>query len=233
VATRPTAFLSREDDARLKDGQEAQLTVRGAWVPSRDGNVVATIPGRTREKLVVGAHFDSVWRSHGAIDNATGVEGLLRIARRFAAQRLPRTLELVAFAAEEIGLVGSRRYIFEARERGRLGEIVGMVNLDCIGRGEKLNVLCWPASLGELAKSSADRLGLSRRYELVTEIGGDVGTDHLPFAEVGIPALSILHFPYEEYHLPEESPLLIDERRLSDAVNFAADLIELQLSAPI
>ena len=118
VATPPTAFLSRDDDARLREGRHARLVVRGAWAMGhRDRNVIATIPGAKPEKVVVGAHFDSVWRGNGAIDNATGVEGIRRVAERFAGRQLPRTLEFVAFAAEEVGLIGARRYVAEAGER--------------------------------------------------------------------------------------------------------------------
>ncbi len=58
-----------------------------------------------------------------------------------------RTIELVAFAAEEVGLVGARCYIADARERDALEAIVGMVNLDCIGHGDQLQLLCSPAAL--------------------------------------------------------------------------------------
>ena len=234
VATPPTAFLSRTDDGRLREGQQARLVVRGAWaMGQRDRNVIATIPGARPEKVVVGAHFDSVWRGNGAIDNATGVEGIRRVAERFAGRDLPRTLEFVAFAAEEVGLIGARRYVAEASERNALGTIVGMVNLDCIGYGEQLQLLCAPEALLDRAKAAVDRLGLAERYDLVTELGEDAGTDHLPFAEAGIPALSILHFPYEEYHLPEESLDLVDEQLMADAVELACDLVESQLVEPV
>ena len=234
LATRPTAFLSRADDARLREGMEARLVVRGTWVGGmRDRNVIAEIPGASAERVVVGAHFDSVWRGPGAVDNATGVEGLWRVAERYADRRLPRTIELVAFAAEEVGLVGARCYVADARERDALEAIVGMVNLDCIGHGDQLQLLCSPAALVDRAQVAVERLGLARRYDVVTELAQEAGTDHLPFVEAGIPALSILHFPYEEYHLPEESLALVDEQRLADAVELAADLIESQLAAPV
>jgi hypothetical protein len=51
--------------------------------------------------------------------------------------------------------------------------------------------------------------------------------------EVGTPALSILHFPYDEYHLPEESLDLIDEQRLSHVVDLATSLVETQLVEPV
>jgi hypothetical protein len=232
VAAPPTAFLSRADAARIRDGQLARLVVRGAYVPGRrDRNVLADLPGRSDEVVVVGAHYDSVWRGNGAIDNATGVEGLRRVAERMVGHEPARTIRFVAFGAEEIGLIGARRFVTEAKERGELERIVGMVNLDCIGHGEKLELLCAPAALLERAEATAHGLGLYDRYEVVTELGEEAGTDHLPFAQAGVPAMSILHFPYEEYHLPEESPALVDERLMADAVDLAVAMVEGMVAA--
>ena len=233
VAMPPTAFLSREDDARLRDGQHARLAVRGEFVAgARDRNVIAELPGATDEVVVVGAHYDSVWRGNGAIDNATGVEGLLRVAARLVGREHPRSLRFVAFGAEEIGLVGARRHVAGIKERGEIEQLVGMVNLDCIGYGEKLELLCAPDALLERTRAEVARLGLDSRYEILTELAAEAGTDHLPFTRAGVPALSILHFPYEEYHLPEESPELVDERLLGDAVDLAVAMVESQLTEP-
>ncbi|HST16584.1 MAG TPA: M28 family metallopeptidase [Gaiellaceae bacterium] len=234
IATPPTAFLSRADSERIREGQRARLVVRGSFVAGqRDRNVVARIPGKTDERIVVGAHYDSVWHGPGAIDNATGVEGLWRVAEHFAGTEPTRTIELVAFGAEEIGLVGARRFVADARERDTLDSIVGMVNLDCIGCGELLELLCSPAALLERTRAAAERLGLTERYEVVTEIGEEAGTDHLPFAQAGIPAVSILHFPYEEYHLPEDTLGLVEERRLADAVALAIDIVQSLVDDPV
>ena len=234
LATRPTAFLSRADNDRLREGMHARLVVRGEWVGGiTDRNVVARIDGASPERIVVGAHYDSVWNGPGAIDNATGVEGLWRVAERFAGLQLSRSLELVAFGAEEIGLIGARQYIVDARERGSLGDVVGMVNLDCIGHGEKLELLCSPPALLDRARVAVEGLGLAARYEIVTELGEAAGTDHVPFVEAGVPAMSILHFPYEQYHLPEDSTALVQEELLADAVDLAAALVESQLAAPV
>src|SRR5438067_110174 len=130
--------------------QHARLVVRAEFVPGRsDRNVVAELPGASEEVVVVGAHYDSVWRGPGVIDNATGVEGLRRVAERLREGSHPRTLRFVAFGAEEIGLVGARRHVAGIRERGETRRVVGMVNLDCIGHGEKLELLCSPEALLE------------------------------------------------------------------------------------
>jgi hypothetical protein len=53
------------------------------------------------------------------------------------------------------------------------------------------------------------------------------------FAEKKVPAITILHFPYDEYHLPLEAPELGDERRLEDAVRLGLALVESQLEHPL
>lgn len=234
VTTPPTAFVSPADAERLRDGMRARLVVVGRFVAGRrDRNVIAELPGESGETVVVGAHYDSVWRGPGAIDNATGVEGLVRVAERLVDRKHPRSLAFVAFGAEEIGLLGSKHYVNEVKARGETGRVVGMVNLDCIGRGESLELLCAPQALLERAEGTARALGLYDRYRVVTELGQEAGTDHLPFAQAGIPAMSVLHFPYDEYHSPQDSTELVDEALMADAVDLAVAMVESQLERPV
>lgn len=96
-------------------------------------NVVATLPGtRTPDEVVViGAHFDTVFGSPGADDNASGVAGMLEIARVFAAHPQPATLVFVAFDVEEYGYDGSRIFADDLRRLGRT--VRAMVSLEMIG----------------------------------------------------------------------------------------------------
>jgi Zn-dependent M28 family amino/carboxypeptidase len=138
----------------------------------------------------------------------------------------------VAFAAEEIKLTGSRYYVDEAILREELDQVKGVVNLDCIGHGEKLEVLASPHALLGRAIEAARQLGLLERYELETGPGTG-GVDSHWFAERKVPAVTILHFPYDEYHLPAESPALVDPQRMDDAVTLAVALVESQLEHPV
>ena len=110
--------------------------------------------------------------------------------------------------------------------------MLGVVNLDCIGHGDKLEILASPDALLGRAVEAARALGLLDRYELETGPGTG-GVDSHWFAEKKIPAATILHFPYDEYHLPSESPALVDERLMDDAVALAVALVESQLLRPI
>lgn len=91
---------------------------------------------RPEEVLVIGAHFDAVPTSPGADDNATGVAALLELARVLAGSRPARTIRLVFFNLEEVGLIGSGQFAREViRPRVDAGEerIVGMVSLEMLG----------------------------------------------------------------------------------------------------
>jgi hypothetical protein len=233
LTTGPAAFISTADAARVPEGATATLRIRGRFVPGRrERNVVAELRGESEETVVVGAHFDSVWRGPGVIDNASGVEGVRRIAERLVGRTHPRTIAFIAFASEEIGLIGSQHLVWEWKVRGRLKNVVGCVNLDCIAHGDKLELMVGPDELRGRAVETVQRLGLDTRYEL-NVIGPQNGTDHFYFAQEKIPAVSILHFPYPEYHLPTERMELVDERKLQDAVELATALVESQLARPV
>jgi Iap family predicted aminopeptidase len=229
VTTPPTAFISAGDAGRLEDGMRVRLRVEGRFVPGRrERNVIADARGTGDKRVLVTAHYDSVFRGPGAIDNASGVEGVRRAGERL----IDRDVTLVAFAAEEIKLVGSRYYVDEARLRGELADVAGVVNLDCIGRGDKLMLLASPDELRGRAVEAARALGLDERYELQTGPATG-GVDSHWFADGRVPAVTLAHFPYDEYHLPADTADLLDEKLMTDAVDLAVALAESQLERAI
>ena len=233
ITTPPTAFVSRADAERLLDGMRVRLRVSGRFLPGRlERNVIADLPGRRGEHVVVGAHYDSVWRGPGAIDNASGIEGVRRIGAALAGRDLERGVRLVAFAAEEIKLTGSHYYLDEAKLRGELEQVAGMVNLDCIAFGEQLNLLASPQALLDRATETARTLGLLERHELVTGPATG-GIDSHWFVENKIPAVTVLRFPYDQYHLPTDVPALVDEQQLEDTVALGLALVESQVADPV
>lgn len=101
-------------------------------------NLEVAVPGgaRASEIVLVGAHYDTVPGSPGADDNASGVAGLIEIARELREARPARTVKLVAFVNEEppffyFGEMGSRVYARAARRRG--DDIRVMLSLEMLG----------------------------------------------------------------------------------------------------
>ena len=101
-------------------------------------NVIAEITGgkKKNEIIIVGAHYDTVWLSPGADDNASGVAALLEIAGNFSDSHPARTIRFVAFGNEEepfsgtvnMGSLVYARSVLEKREN-----IIGMFSLEMLG----------------------------------------------------------------------------------------------------
>jgi len=101
-------------------------------------NLVAQVRGTTQpERLfVVGAHYDSEGCTPGADDNASGVAGLLALARHFAHRPLPVTLMFVAFVNEEPPRFWTEEmgsYVHAQSLRAARAEVIGMWSLESIG----------------------------------------------------------------------------------------------------
>ena len=101
-------------------------------------NIEATLPGvnRPQEVVILGAHYDSAEDAPGADDNASGVAGVLELARVFAADRQSRTIRFVFFPNEEppsfpTTRMGSRHYAAGARASN--DQITAMLSIESIG----------------------------------------------------------------------------------------------------
>jgi aminopeptidase S len=161
--------------------------------------VVAEIGPEGAERVVMaGAHLDSVVAGPGLNDNGSGVAAVLEVAEQLASRPLAdgAALRVGFWGAEEIGLVGSRRYVrgLSAAERRR---IRAYVNLDMVGSPH--------AKADVYAGDGAD----GRRIEAALREGLPAGageerlggaSDHASFAGAGIPVGGIFTGLDDCYH---------------------------------
>jgi Zn-dependent M28 family amino/carboxypeptidase len=179
-------------------------------------NVVALLPGAKRpdEAIVYMAHWDHLGNHaheadehggagtgephadtiyNGAIDNATGVAGILEIAEAFSKQTPPpdRSLLFLAVTLEESGLLGSKYYV--AHPTIPLNKTVAVINLDAmpvIGQAKDMTVVGFGSSeLEDLLKAQADGQTRVLHAEATPEDGFYFRSDHFNFAKAGVPAL--------------------------------------------
>lgn len=127
----PVLGVTRDADLA---GRRATVRVRATSDTRETANVIAeTGPAGAARVVMAGGHHDSVPAGPGLNDDGSGTVALLTIAEHVPADRLPpgTALRLGFWGAEEIGLVGSRRYVdrLSSAERQR---IVAYVNLDMV-----------------------------------------------------------------------------------------------------
>ena len=121
------------------DKQEIPFELQGYdYEGNRYNNIVVTLEGGTRreETIIIGAHYDTVFGTPGADDNASAVAVLLELCRALKDYRPERTLRLIFFVLEEppafmTPAMGSYVYAMQARDRGE--NIVGMIGLEMVG----------------------------------------------------------------------------------------------------
>jgi len=111
----------------------------------REGrNVIGILRGTSDEEIIICAHYDSR-EGPGANDDASGVGVLLELARVFSNSKnktYNKTLVFVAFDAEEQLAQGSKHFLSNLDDR-EIGNIIGVLDLDCVGRGDLLVAYCW------------------------------------------------------------------------------------------
>lgn len=175
-------------------------------VPDGLRNVIGVVRGRNPKRfVVVGAHYDTYLKPGfvGANDGASGTAVVLQLAKTIKPRTLRPTVVFAFFDGEE-ALPGTN-----FRETGMRGSKVAarvfknaraMILLDMVGeRGVSI-----PRELGSNRKlwvklrQAAARVGARKTFPPTTR--GRVLDDHVPFRELGIPAIDIIDFDFACWH---------------------------------
>jgi len=167
-------------------------------------NVIGILPGSGKpdEAMVYMAHWDHLGKHdgepgdniyNGAVDNATGVAGIIEIAEQFAKSTPApkRSLVFAAVTLEESGLLGSQYYV--AHPAIPLDKTVGVINIDAMGVGGRSHDLVvvgkGNSELEDILKSVTDEQGRTLEEESTPQSGFYFRSDHFNFAKAGVPAL--------------------------------------------
>jgi aminopeptidase YwaD len=192
------------------------------------GLLAGSDPKLAGESVIVGAHFDHLGlggpSAHdrdsspqihpGADDNASGVAGLIALARRLssAGRRPRRSILFVAFSGEELGLLGSAHYV--ASPLLPIANAAAMINLDMIGRlrADRLMVIGtgssprWDPLLEEANRGEG--------FTIVRSESAFGASDQRSFYDAGIPVLFFYTGSHPDYHRATDTP---------DKLNYAGE----------
>ena len=180
--------------------------IRNTIKQSQSRNVIAKLRGSTRpdEAIVYSAHWDHLGTHadepgdniyNGAIDNGTGVAGVLEIAEQFAVQspKPERSVLFLLVTLEEAGLLGSAYYA--AHPVMPLADTVAVLNIDAmpvVGPTRDMVVVALGNSeLEDILRPISDKQGRVLVEESSPEKGQFFRSDHFNFAKAGVPALYV------------------------------------------
>lgn len=174
-------------------------------------NLIATIPGASKNRLVIAGHYDTK-KFHdiqfvGANDGASSAAFLLEVARVLKARQNRLTIEILFLDGEEAVLewegndhtYGSRYYVNAAKKNGTLASLKALVLVDMIADKDlqikrDLNSTPW---LTDIVWAAAQRQNLARYF---SPDRVQIEDDHLPFMMVGVPSVDLIDLEYPAWH---------------------------------
>jgi len=218
-----SAALARARRYIVEELTRAGLQVRLGSFEARtpDGpitmaNVIAVLPGRRSDLIVLGGHYDTKlftdFRFVGANDGGSSAGLLLELARRLAGRRREFTYWVVFFDGEEArrdwsatdGIYGSRQLAAELRRSGEIRRLRSVIVVDMIGdanldiRRESYSTP-W---LTDLVWASARRLGYGAYFRSDAVAVED---DHVPFLRARVPAVDVIDIDYPPWHTADDT----------------------------
>lgn len=187
--------------------QTANIAFKNKAEYANSYNVVATLPGNTQadEQILFTAHWDHIGKDetktgdqiyNGAMDNASGIAGILEIARQLVdnvkqGHGLARSVTFIATTGEEQGLLGSRYYA--ANPLYPIDKTVAVLNLDSTNiYGKTKDFTIVGKGKSELETYLIDAAKQQNRIPMGEKnpaSGGFFRSDHFSFAKLGVPAV--------------------------------------------
>lgn len=254
IGPRPSGSAAIEQTRKyIKDQLAASglTAVEQAWDAQtpidrvRMVNLIATIPGARKERIVFAGHYDTKlfreFRFVGASDGASSAAFLIELARVLKGRKSPYTIELLFLDGEEARLpdwngtdntYGSRHYVEVGKRDGSLARVKALVLVDMIGDRDlrirrDSNSTPW---LTTIIWDTAKRQQLDGVF--IGE-GTRVEDDHLPFVAAGVPSVDVIDLEYDAWHTAKDTLDAVSARSLQsvgDVILAALPQIEARLT---
>ena len=205
-------------------------------------NVIGYLDNKAKYTVVIGAHYDHLGDGsdghsldghpegkihNGADDNASGVAGVIELARYFSQNNEKEAFNFlfICFSGEELGLLGS--VYFCEHPTIEISSINCMINMDMIGRLPKENASLVVSGTGTAAPFEK----LVKRFEngalkIMTDSAGVGPSDHTSFYNKGIPVLHFFSGVHQDYHKPSDDIEKINAQGEEVILLIIAGLIE-------
>jgi len=195
-------------------------------------------PDKSDEYVIVGAHHDHLGMGgrgsssrrqdtiaihYGADDNASGVAGVIELAQNLMSRAPERSFLFTTFAAEEMGLLGSRA--LTEQPVIDLENVQAMINIDMIGRlNEERQLQIGGIGTSPLFRSIIDSVNTAYNFSIAFSEAGYGPSDHASFYAKDIPVLFISTGAHTDYHTPDDRSDRINYEGMKEVLSFISDL---------
>jgi putative flippase GtrA len=233
-------------DSKPGSSQLGELRISALVSRVRTGrklrNVLGLIEGKGEvadETIVLGAHYDHLGRGgwgslslganqqihNGADDNASGTSILVEVARQLVARKEPlrRTVLFIAFSGEELGLIGSKRYVRDPLIP--INQTVAMLNLDMVGRLRKDLLTVYGTGTSPMWVPMLQAKSKPLNLKIASRPGGYGPSDHASFYEKGVPVLHFFTGFHPQYHRPSDDAELLNIEGMRRITSLVTDMI--------
>lgn len=209
---RPAVCAGKKDEEifqkAVKEKAKASLSFSAKTIKNaKTCNIVGTLPGETKEEILVMAHADSHYNTAGALDNAASAITVIMLAHAFAGKKPKRTLTFMPTAAEEIGCLGAKHYAERRKAEGTLSDIKICLNFDSLTYGPNFQLCSADKDLIRLAQEAQKQYGQIGVPKISDKNGS---LDEMPFWQAGARALYVNTRGYDWtlplWHRPEDTP---------------------------
>ena len=155
-------------------------------------NIIVNFNNNSDKKIVIGAHYDNLYGSLGANDNATGVAILIEIVKYIKENGINKNIDIVFFDREEYADRGSEQYIKEVGKEN----IQAMINIDTCGFGDTI-IIGTETNLEKMySLNIMNQSLLNKKY--IQTIKLNPGSDDRSFEEENIPNIHIQVVPQDD-----------------------------------
>lgn len=198
-------------------------------------NLIAYIPGKKKDIIVISAHYDHVGVVNGKIyngadDNASGVAGMLEIANYFKHNQPEHTLLFAAFDGEEMGLQGAKAFLNQAPVDISLIRL--NINLDMVSHNDKGELYVagtyYYPDLKDYLFITNPKIKLLAGHDRPDLSAKDNWTDqgdHGAFYALKIPFLYFGVEDHKDYHQPTDDYENINKEFFKDAVSVVLEVV--------
>lgn len=232
--------LGEEGYFQSFDTKIRKVKVPDSIRPAR--NVIGFLDNNASKTIIIGAHYDHLGEGkqgsslandsyglihNGADDNASGVAGLLELARIYSQNQVKESVNFlfIAFGAEELGLVGSRYFV--QHPTYDLNKIHWMLNMDMIGRlNKETGVSIIGFGTSPAFETIFNDINPQRFVKFYTGYEGRGGSDQTSFYEKDIPVLFFHTGGHPDYHKPTDDADKIDFSSLQGILSLEKAVID-------